>query len=267
MDVISKIKLILDKLDLNPIEKDVFVANFQLGSAAASAIAKKAGLNRVTAYEALRRLSKKGLVRIGAKRNTRIKYFEVEDVQSVEGALARRKENIETAIQDLQKLAPEFRSLRKGAPDRPVVLFYEGTEGIKNVLLDTLAQRPDIVLSFVSAEQLGTSYDEKFLERYWTKRTELKIPSWGIMPGTEQAKNFYTPERNIRELRKIKFIPPDAYHFENNIDIYGDNIAVSSLAPDNEYGIIVRSKSIASGLRSIFNLLWNSDIRINRELE
>ena len=32
MDVIAKIKLILDRLDLNSIEKDVFIANFQLGA-------------------------------------------------------------------------------------------------------------------------------------------------------------------------------------------------------------------------------------------
>ena len=267
MDVIAKIKLILDRLELNPIEKDVFIANYQLGTAPASAIAKKAGLNRVTAYEALRRLSKKGLVRIGAKRNTKIKYFEVEDAQAVENSLLQRRENLETAIHDLRKILPEFRSLRKGAPDRPKILFYEGIEGIKNILLDTLAQKSDIIYSFVSAEYLETSYDPKFLEHYWTRRTELKIPSWGIMPGTEKARGFYAQERNIRQLRRVKFIPPELYTFENNIDVYGDNVAITSLAPDDEYGVIVRSRSIAGGLRAIFKLLWSSEFRPGQDME
>ncbi len=262
MDTINKIKLILDKLDLNPMEKDVFIANFEVGIGPASAIAKKAGLNRVTAYEALRRLSKKGLVRIGAKRNTKIKYFEVEDVQNLENALAKRRENIETALDDLKKLAPELNSLRKGAPDRPQVLFYEGAEGIKNVLMDTLNQKPDIILSFTSGDMLETGFDRKFLNDYWRKRTEMKIPSNGIIPDTAKARGIFTPEKNQRELRQLKFIPPETYPFENELDIYGDNVSIISLSPDDEYGVIIRSRSIAKGLRSIFELLWKLEMHL-----
>ena len=258
MDIINRIKAILDKLDLTPIEKDVFIANFQLGSAAASVIAKKANVNRVSAYEALKRLSKKGLVKIRAKQNIRIKYFEVEDVGALESALEKRKENIENAIGDLHAIAPEMRSLKKGKADRPIVLFYEGVEGIKNVLLDTLAQKPQEIISFTSADFLHIGYDAPFLEKYWVKRTQMKIPSRGIMSGTPKAKAFFTEEKNRDQLRRVKFILPERYNFENEIDIYDDNISITSLAKDNEYGVIIRSKSIAKGLRSIFELLWTT---------
>lgn len=259
MDIVSRVKSILDKLGLNSVEKDVFISNFQLGSAAASLIAQKAGLNRVTTYEALKRLSKKGLVKIRAKQNTRVKYFEVEDVITLENALNRQKENIEGAISELQNIAPDLRTLRKGNADRPLVLFYEGTEGINNVLLDTLAQRPQEILSFTSADFLEVGYNTSFLEKYWAKRTRMKIPSRGIMPGTPKAKSFFTKAKNQSQLRRVKFISPELYDFENEIDIYGDNISITSLARDNEYGVIIRSKSVARGLRSIFKLIWGEE--------
>jgi sugar-specific transcriptional regulator TrmB len=215
----------------------------------------------VTTYEALKRLSKKGLVKIRAKQNTRIKYFEVEEIASLENALAKQRENIESALDNLQSIIPELRSLQKGGSDRPVVLFYEGPEGIKNVLLDTLAQKPQEIISFASADFLHVGYDAAFLEKYWAKRTQMKIPSRGIMPGTARAKSFFTEEKNRSQLRRIKFIPPELYDFENEIDIYGDNISITSLAKDNEYGVIIRSRNIAKGLRSLFELLWAMEMR------
>ena len=58
--MIAQLKPILSQLDLNENDVKVFLAAFELGYAPASAIAKQAGLNRITAYEALKRLVKKG---------------------------------------------------------------------------------------------------------------------------------------------------------------------------------------------------------------
>lgn len=251
-------KQILSKLDLSALEQQVFVAGLELGSAPASAIAKKTGLNRVTTYEILKRLSKKGFVNIRAKRNDATKYFQVQDVAAIESGLVRQREQLDSALEGLKALVPDIRSFQKGLPDRPVVLFYEGREGIENVLMDTLLTKPYDILSFVSANFLGESFDPRFLEKYWRMRTEMKIPARGIMPRTEKATAFFTKERNVKELRQLKFLSPENYQFENQIDIYGDNIGITSLAKDGEYAVIIRSRSIAAGLRSIFNVFWNS---------
>ena len=256
-DITKKIQPILEKIGLNPIENAVFLANFELGSARASEIAKKAELNRVTSYEALKRLSKKGLVKIRAKQNTAVKYFEVANVEELENVLNRQKGGIEQALKDLQIIAPDLNSLFSGKSEKPVVLFFEGKEGIKNILLDTLAQKPSEILSFASADFLEVGYEQGFLESYWTKRTSLKIPSRGLMPKTDKAISFFNSEKNQKQLRRIKFIPKEYYNFENEIDIYGSNISIISLRKGEEYGVIIRSKNIAKGLRAVYELLWS----------
>jgi sugar-specific transcriptional regulator TrmB len=248
---------IFDKLNLNSIESAVLFASIELGPSSASAIAKRADINRITTYEALKRLSKKGLVRIRAKQNTKVQYFEAENIQSITDALERKREEITDAIKQLEQVAPTLVSLYGGRSDKPAILFYEGKEGIKRVLLDTLEQKPSEVISFASVESLQQSYDVRFLEKYWRQRTAQRIPTRGIVPRTPQALALFTPERNQQELRKIKFISQSFYSFENEIDIYGNNVSIISLDKGNEHGVIIRSKSVAKGLRSVFELLWS----------
>lgn len=257
--MLSELKPILSQLDLNTNDTKVFLAAFQLSYAPASAIAKQANLNRITAYEALKRLAKKGLVRSRVRTGSGVKYFEVEDITIIQQALLEKKSSLDHAISDIQQLAVQLRDQYSGRSEKPAVLFYEGRSGIKNVLLDTLNQKPSEILSFASADFLESGYDFRFLEQYWKQRVELKIPSRGIIPKTEKALSLFTPERNQQELRRVCFVPSEGYLFKNEIDIYDDNVAIISLIKSNEHGVILRSRNIAEGLRSIFELVWRSN--------
>jgi len=253
-----ELKQILNELDLNEAEIKVFFANLELGPAVASKIAASACLNRITAYEALKRLSRKGLVKIRARKGNKIRYFEAEDIEVIQDKLESRKAEIQNIIEKTGLLRNDFKSLYKASPVKPVVLFYEGQEGIKTVLKDTLKQKPKEVLSFVSADFLEVGFGKDFLDSYWNERAKLKIPARGIMPRTEKAVSIFTPERNQRELRRLKFIPEEIYKFTNLLDIYGDNVSILSLKKGDEHGIIIRSKSITESLTGLFEFVWAS---------
>jgi len=253
---IVTLKTTLTDLGLNPIEIKVFLANLELGPVPASNIAKTSGLNRVTAYEALKRLSKKGLVKIRAKSTKRTKYFEAEDIEVIQNQLERKQTDIVATLEKIDFIKDYFKSLYQPHHEKPLVLFYEGRDGIKNVLEDTLKQRPSEILSFVSAESLEVGFEEQYLKKYWQKRTQLKIPSRGIMAQTKRALELFTPEHNQKELRQIKFIKKEAFIFKNEIDIYGDNVSIIALKKGEEHGIIIRSRTIAESWRSMYEFLW-----------
>lgn len=254
---VKKIKYVLQNLGLNNLEMEVFLANFELGAAPASKIANKITKNRISVYEALKRLQKKGLVKIRFRQNTRIKYFEVENMQVVEESLKESKQKLEDSLVELKKIIPDLNKLFIGKHEQPAVLFYAGKEGIKRALMDTLEQKPKEILSFASAEALEEGFKNNFLQEYWHKRTALKIPSSGIMPKTPTALTNFTPAKNLKELRRIKFIPKEFYDFVDEIDIYGNNISIISFEKGNEHAVIVRSKSIAQGLTAIYKLIWS----------
>ena len=178
----NELKHILSQAGLNKVETAVFLANLETGSAAASAIAKVAGQNRVTAYEALKRLSKKGLVKIRAKKNSSVKYFVPESVEVLREKLEEKQQELGRTIELLASRKKEFDTLFTLIESKPEVLFYEGKEGIKTVLLDTLKQKPVELLSYASLESLESGYEDKFLQNYWNQRSALQIPARGILP-------------------------------------------------------------------------------------
>lgn len=256
----NNLKPILTQLGLNDIEADIYLAALEYGPAPASELAEQAGLNRITAYEALKRLSKKGLVKIRAKKGNGVKYFTAENISILKEKARDKKAEIKRVIEKLEEMEPQLRALASFGEAKPEVYFYEGREGIKNVLLDTINQNPQESLGFASADFLEIGFDKKFLEDYWAKRTTLKIPARGIMPKTPAALSLFTPERNRSEIRRVKFIPAENYPFQDEIEIYGDNVGIICMRPGNEHGVIIRSKSMADSFRSLFNLIWNIKI-------
>jgi sugar-specific transcriptional regulator TrmB len=261
----NELRNILFELGLNKVEVSVYLSLLELGSGTASGIAQKAELNRVTTYEALKRLSKKGFVKIRAKKNSSVRYFTPEDISTIKEKLEHKKSELDNTIKQVEEMKTEFSAQFSFTDRKPEVFFYDGKEGIRTVLMDTLKQKPKEIVSFASAESLEVGYEEEFLKNYWRKRVSLTIPSRGIIPGTEKAHRIFTQKRNIEEMRQVRFLPKGMYPFKNEVDIYSDSVGLSCHDKGNEHGIIIRSQSIAESLRSVFETLWQLSEESNKK--
>jgi len=254
--MLKDIKKLLRPAGLSESEAGVFLATAQIGPETANRIAKKAGQNRASVYDILRRLSYKGLIRQTCQ--GKVRRYEAVESNAILRKLKEEQEKVEEKIALFRQLQPELAAIYGDRYDQPSISFYEGLEGIKNILLD-IFETPNVTenIAYASADYLSAGFDKKFLEKYWQKRVSLKIPARGIMPATSVAESLFTEEKNIKELRRVKFVPADKYNFTNEIDIYGDKVAIISLDKDNLYGVIIRSKSIADTQRNIYELLWS----------
>src|SRR3989344_250234 len=254
--MLKDIKKLLIPMGLSESEINVFLAMVQVGPEAISRIAKMAGHNRVSVYDILRRLSEKGLVRQITRGG--VKKYEAVEPGVILRKLNEEKETIEEKLVVFKDLRPELNALYGGRYDQPSVSFYEGLQGVKNILLDTLETHGvEEILSYASADYLKAGFEKDFLEKYWQKRVSMKIPSRGIIPATSTAKSIFIEEKNIRELRRVKFVLAEKYNFTNEIDIYADKVSIISLDPKNLYGVIIKSESIADTQKNIYELLWN----------
>ena len=255
--MVKEIEKLLASLGLKYTEIQVFLAVIQVGPAVISKIARKAGINRASAYDIVRRLLLKGLVRGVSTRG--VKKYEAVDPINILEKLEENKNLIEKEVKIFEKLKPELNALYGQKYDKPSVKFYDGIQGVKSILMDTLDDsRTREILSYASADYLEMGFGKDFLDNYWRRRTDMKIPTRGIIPETPEAKKIFTPEKNLKELRQLKFISPEKYTFTNEIDIYADKVSIISLDPDNIYGVIIQSTSMADTQRNIYELLWNS---------
>ncbi len=238
----------LELLGLSTDEANVFIATLELGGGYASTIAQKSKIPRVNTYHTLEKLIKKGLI-TPIKRG-KVKFFMPEPPQVL---LNQQEEKFKQA----KKLLPELLSITNNHPFKPKIQSYEGLDGIKTIFDQTNEAKGEI-LGYTNLEKLQKLLPD-YLPEYIEKSLQNKIKKRVITPKTDDALNHikkYYPKDYPQELIEIFFVNPDNFPFENHISIYDDFVAIISLNPEEQIGVLIESAAHAKTQRTIFNLAW-----------
>ncbi|MCF7865428.1 MAG: helix-turn-helix domain-containing protein [Candidatus Pacebacteria bacterium] len=252
----GELKELVINLGLSEVESEVYLAALESGNATASQIAKIARLQRVTTYEVLKRLSNRGFVKVKVKHGTKVKYFLPIGLQEVKNKVKTKKNELETSLRGIDSLSSFFNQKLSIQKTKPEVLYFEGVEGVKTAIHDTLDQRPKEILSFSSDKWLDSVFSKNFLKEYWDRRVALRIATRGIIPNENKAISYFNKKKNESELRQVRSLPKDKFDFRNEIDVYDNNICIVSLEEGKEHAIIIRSESLAQSMRDVFEVLW-----------
>jgi len=232
---------ILESIGLNEKEARIYLAALEVGSSPVSKIASKAKLNRVTAYDILEKLVKRGLINFFTK--AKIKYFTATDPEIVVDEFKKRTNDLQKALPDLKRL--------HGDTIHPRVRYYEGLEGIKSIYADTLKSKTEI-LNYGNSQEIRAhwpTYDEDYVK----KRANLQIHLRGIAIDDEYGR--LVQSRDGENFREIRLVSKDKFNFSNEINIYDDKLAIISFR-DELIGMIIESPEIANTQRAIFKMVW-----------
>ncbi|MBN1494227.1 hypothetical protein JW911_00640 [Candidatus Peregrinibacteria bacterium] len=254
---------ILKKIGLTEKEAQVYLGLLELGSQPASVIGKKTKINRSTTYLILESLMKKGYVNQHVRAD--VKYFTAADPQVVVQSLEREEQQIQESRKAMIDLLPDFYSLSNPLSIKPKVRFYEGEEGVKRAMEDTLSSK-EVLLSWDAMDSWfnATSNLQKFIRDYAKLRVEkYKIPVRVLVPDTPIARQYLLNEYpGLKEkkdpLMEIRWIPKGVRVFKNEINVYDDKVSIVSLAKNELIGIVIESHEIAQTHRSIFELAWKA---------
>ena len=248
-----EVNQILSNLGLSKDESAIYLAALELGQSLPKHLADKAKIKRPMLYKLLPGLLEKGLLSetvIGKRR-----YLVAEDPECY-------YEKKQADLAQLESTLPELKALLSTASSKPKITFYEGMEGMKKLYMENLRERLPI-LEMVSLEKISPEIEFHSSRYYIPERINRKIPIKILVSGRTKSKkiNLKTDPYALREVRIIDYtafpIPLDCY-------IYGDNVSFAVYRTDSEpMGIIIRSKEIATTLRSVFNFIWeNASARI-----
>lgn len=232
---------IVENIGLNSKEAAVYLSALELGSSPVSVIAAKAKINRVTTYDILEKLIKKGLINFITK--AKVKYFNATDPEIVALEIKKRSKDFEEALPDLKRLG--------GVTVHPTVRYYEGIEGIKAIYADTLTSQTEI-LNYANSQEIRVhwpTYDEDYV----TQRANKQIHLRGIAPDDEHGRMVHS--RDTENFREIRLISKEKFNFTNEINIYDNKVAIISFK-DELIGMIIESPEIANTQRAIFKMTW-----------
>jgi HTH-type transcriptional regulator, sugar sensing transcriptional regulator len=232
---------ILENIGLTAKESRTYLAALETGSSPVSKIASKAKLNRVTAYDILEKLVKKGLINFFTK--DKIKYFTATDPEIVVNEFKKRTSDLQKALPDLKRL--------HGDTIHPRVRYFEGLEGIKSIYADTLTSKTEI-LNYGNSGEIRLhwpTYDEDYVK----KRAAAQIRLRGIAIDDEFGR--WVQDKDEETFREIRLISKEQFDFTNEINIYDDKLAIISFK-DELIGMIIESHEIAGTQRAIFKMVW-----------
>ncbi|MBA4336804.1 hypothetical protein C0416_03460 [bacterium] len=257
---------ILKKIGLNAKEAHVYLSLLELGSQPASVIGKKASINRSTTYLILDSLISKGYVNEHVRAD--VKYFAAADPQVIVQNLEQQEHSINENRKDFVTLLPDFYALTNPLSIKPKIRFYEGEEGVKRAMNDTLNSTEPLCSwsAFDSWLKAGPTLS-KYIKDYAKLRVEkYKIPIKVIVPDTPDVRKYlleqYPPILAKKDpLMEIRWVPKDVPIFHNETNIYDDKVSIVSLAKNELLGVVIESHEIAKLHKAMFQMAWKAGLK------
>jgi len=135
---------------------------------------------------------------------------------------------------------------------KPSIQFYEGLDGIKTVLEDSLYTKGEI-LTYADIESI-----QKFIPDlnmwYVKEREKDQIKNRGLVLDTPFNRDFL--KDYYATITNTKLLPIQSEPFSTIMKIYNDKVSYITLG-EHTIGVIITGKAIADMHRKLFEFTWN----------
>jgi len=231
---------LLQNLGFTKSEIKVYLCLLELNSASASDIADKTSAYRKNVYDALDKLTKKGLVSSAKIEKKRI-YTAANPQKLLEFLDIRRTE--------IQSIIPELKKVYWAKPSIDNVTVFKGKEGLKTIFEDILKSKKNY-------NTFGSGYKFKtMLPYYYPHYQKMKFRSGikcrAIYSENERGNEF------VKEFIGLKRFLPKGFMNPSSTIIYGNKVAII-IWKENPLGILINSPEVAESYSYYFESLWES---------
>lgn len=240
-------------------EAQIYAYLIENGGAFPSAISKGTGLNRTTIYKILTTLSIRGLVTELEKRKKF--FYQAENPKSLDRFTDSQITIAKRAKESLEQIMPTLEGLYKSSPNKPVVRFFEGKEGVFSIYRDHVATNKKYeMLAFSNTSGVVQLFSDEIKNEYLKTKSRVGITTRAIVPDNEADINynniFYKNfPKNLQP--KLKHISRDIFPFKGEITIYGENkVSIVNFNEPNLTGTIIEDQIIHDMMKMIFELSW-----------
>ncbi len=239
------IKQALQTIGLSDKETAVYTALLQLGQATAYAVAVKSGLKKPTTYVILDELIEKGMVLKVPQMKT-LHFI----ARSPEEAFAVAQERLSLA----KKALPELLAITKGKKTKVNTVYFEGIEGMKQLLEYKLKENNgEEMLAFWATDKNVTPELVEYFQKEWfPKMQRQNIRFRGMAPADPLLSKYRVTDAAYG--RVVKEIPTNDYHSEVAISILGDLVRIEDYK--NLQGLAIENEDVAKAVRQIFEMVW-----------
>lgn len=237
-------------------EVDVYTSLLQLGTQPASVIARQLNKKRTTVRVYLEQLVAKGFARFHWR--GKAQYFTAKKPDEVLESLQQNKkkslEQWDENIKSFSSVIPELTAIVRQDVDLPKVTYYEGTDELKRMYLDSLSSKTEI-LCLSSVQDLLDLFGKEYDRWYVNKRVKRGIFVRYLAKDTPLERKESKKDKKC--LRSSRHLPEELFKIVNEINIYDGKVSIITLK-NEKIGILIRSQEIYYSMKVIFEALWKS---------
>jgi sugar-specific transcriptional regulator TrmB len=241
------IERILIAAGFHETEASFYLAALELGQAPISQIARKAGISRTNGYAVFARLIEEGLVVEVGGTSKKTMLIAAEEPERLLELFDARRQKINEAL-------PELKSLHNRSRTKPRVRFYQGLDGIKQVLNDTLAARDKRLLGILSMRDLYEVPGREWMDDFVRRRIDAGVFLRVIRSPSKDLTSNWPPSEG--DLREVRFAPHE-FVFSMTSYIYDHKVALISSRREN-FAMTIESEEFATMQRNLFEMFWQT---------
>ena len=242
---------LLEDIGLSPNEGRIYLALLELGTVQAGSIIQYTKISRATVYDGLDRLLTRGLVSKSTK--TSIGIYSATNPKYLAFLVENEQERLQQTQERLKKHLPELQSKQNSHAHIPSVRFYEGLEGIRQVLDETFSAT-ETIYAYANIEPIEHAA-ESIISDYRKKRANSSMHVQGLIlrtPAAERIMTDYDPAHVV-----FRWLPDDTDMFALEMNIYNGKISYMTYRDTNPIAVIIEDADIYRLHRSTFESLWN----------
>ncbi len=246
---------ILIQAGLSEDQAQIYDCLLSKGPQKASAVSSWTGVKRGLTYKILEQLEIIGLVEKQGGEGTVATYYPqhpsllMHTLEGKEKELALAKEML---TYSLGALSSKYNLIT----GKPSVQFFEGTDGIKKVLEDTLLiDKNNIIYSYADLESI-IKYIPSINLEYSKKREKLGIKKRGLLLDTQISRKEVQVYRT--DVTETKFLSYNAPELGSVMQIYDNKISYITFSNDSMIGIIIEDKTIFEMHKALFEHTWET---------
>ena len=243
------IQSLLQELGFSTAEGEVMWALLNLENVSVRKVSGFSGINRGTAYEAIKKLAAAGLVSV-QKRGER-EYFSAESPEKLLDIIRDKRKDLLQTQEHAAKLIPELLARKARPQGQPLVRYYEGDEGVVTILKDVLQTcvKLDVPEYQVYSSKPLRQYIYRKFPQFTEKRIKESVEVRVIAIGEGGDPMPKSSRKWLEE--------SDDAGISSYVLIYGSKVATISLAENYlPYGVVVEDAGAAAMQRLLFNRLW-----------
>lgn len=247
--------MILDTLKnagLTLAEIKIYETLLDSGGQTAGSIIKLTGLKRGDCYNKIYDLVRRSLV-VESKKSKKL-YFELASPDAIENYITKQIENLSATQKEIKSILPNIISSYNLSYHKPGVKFFEGEEGMKKIMADSLTATTTID-EYADVEAVE-KYISKANEQYAKQRKKLNKKKRLIVSDNKYNRDYFN--KYGAKATDVHFVRHDLGDFSTAMLIYDNKVSYLTLKPGSMMGIIIEDAFIANMHRKLFEFNWKT---------